>query len=243
MNSDRTSGGAGASWIGVPIHEPSIEEISFIGTSYPVRMVATENTLVWSVPEGAPLAVGGKSSFETRLQRFAVTSTVEAWCFPKLERVRKHEIVLLIDRENGTVASQEIMLHTTKSGERPAISILRGTLAGRSSAYAGFAFPRYKPVGRLATFDDEGVNAAVRFNRSGQPSAIERADVSLRASGHTLQVARSVWAVVWRTAESAGITLCDEHSGIVNGARVTVGVERTLSFGLRTRLSWSVPRD
>jgi hypothetical protein len=234
------SGGAGESWIGIPLYGRADEEMSFLGTSYPVRMRAVGKALVWSVPEGSPQASGGKSSFESGLLRFAVTSTVEAWCFPKLEREKKHEIVMFIDRQNGTAASLEIMLNPAKSGQRPAITVLRGALLGNTAAYGGFAFPRHRPVGRRVSFGHDAASAFIDFDRSGQPSAIGRANATSRASGHALRVAPDVWAAVWRTADSAGITLCDERGGIVNGATVTSGHEQTMSFGIRSKLRWSV---
>jgi hypothetical protein len=225
--------------MGIPIREPQVEEISFVSTNYPIFMDAAADTLVWSVPEGTPHAADGKVRFESGLSRFAVASSVEVWRFPKLEREQKHEIAMFIDRESGGVISLEVMLHPTKSGQRPAVSILRGMLGGQPATYAGFTFPRHRPPARTVTFGEEDETVTVHFDRGGQPSRIWRGDVSTRATGHMLHIAPDVWALVWRTTRSAGITLCDEREGTVSGTTVSVGEERTLSFGIRSAIRWS----
>jgi hypothetical protein len=228
------SGGASTPWIGDVIRHRAEDVVSFQGTDYPIRLVASADTLVWSVPEGTARASSGKSSFESGLARFAITPSVEVWRFPKLEQEPVHEVVLLLDRAQGTAASVELVLRSAKSGLRPDIRILRGTLAGYPQAYGGFAFPRHKPGTARLSFGTDGAAAFLEFDRTGQPSAIGRADVTSRASGHVLLAAPGVWAVAWRTTGSVAFALIDEGAGVVNGETLAVGRDGVRSFGMHT---------
>jgi hypothetical protein len=227
------SGGASTPWIGDVIRARAEDVVSFRGTDYPIRMVAAADTLVWSVPERTARAAAGKTSFESGLARFAITPSVEVWRFPKLEQEPVHEVVLLLDREQGTAASVELVLRSGKSGLRPDIRILRGTLAGYPRAYGGFAFPRYKPGTPRVSFGADGGAPFLDFDRTGQPSAFGRADAASRASGHALLVAPEVWAVAWRTTGSVAFALIDEGAGVVNGETLTVGRGGATIFGMR----------
>lgn len=230
-------GNAVGPWIGDRIQDRAEDVISFLGTAYAIRLVAAADSLTWSVPEGTPQTRDGRSSFESAVERFALTATIEVWRFPKLERGHPHEIVLLIDRELGTVASMEIMVQPGARAPRPAMSVLRGTIDGHSTAYAGFAFPRFRPDARRLSFElDADAPSFIEFDRSGQPSAVGRGDDVRRASGHALQIVSGIWATVWRTADAAGITLFDERAGIINGQSLAAGEMWPMTYGVRARI-------
>ena len=227
-------GGVPTPWVGELIRDPVVDLVSFDGTPYPIRLDASAGRLVWSVPERVADKSAGKSSFESGLERYALTPTVEVWRFPKLEQAPVHEVVLLVDREQGTAASVELLLRSTTNGLRPDMRILRGTLAGYPNAYGGFAFPRYRPGVRQASFDVDGATSSITFDQTGQPSAVGRADVTVRSSGHVLSVAPDVWAVVWRSTGAVAIAIVDEAAGVVNGQTLAIGLNGVSTFGIRT---------
>lgn len=229
-------GGEPTPWIGEPVRDRAEDVVSFDGFAYPIRMDAVGDNLVWSVPEGTAQVLGTRSSFESGVERFAIRPSIETWRFPKLEREPVHEVILLLDRKQGTATSVELMLRSTTRGPRPDIRILRGTLAGYPQAYGGFAFPRFKPGARRVSFGSGGATTFLDFDQTGQPSAVGRADTRWRASGHVLLVAPDVWAVVWRTTGTVAIALLDESAGIVNGEAVTVGDDGATTFGIRTEV-------
>jgi len=227
-------GGEPTPWIGDLVRDQVQDVVSFEGFGYPIRMDAVGDNLVWSVPEATARALGRRSSFESRVERFAVSPSVEVWRFPKLEREPVHEVILLLDRKQGTAASLELVLRSTKQGSHPDLRILRGTLAGYPQAYSGFAFPRYKPGERRVSIGSSDATWFLEFDRTGQPSAVGRTRTRWRASGHVLVVAPGVWAVVWRTAGTVAFALLDEIAGVVNGEAVSVGQDGASTFGIRT---------
>jgi hypothetical protein len=227
-------GGVPSPWIGDRLTESVVDVLSFDGQNYPIRMDATAEALVWTVPDHVASLRGTKASFESSLDRVTVAGSVEAWRFPKLEQEPLHEVVVLLDREQGTAISLELVLRSAPTRLRPAIRVLRGTIAGYPSAYGGFAFPRFRPTARRVSFVADGIVSFIDFDRAGQPSAVGRGDGRVRASGHVVTVSPDAWAVIWHSSNAVGLVLFDERASVVNGQTLEADTRAATTFGVRS---------
>jgi hypothetical protein len=202
--------GAPTPWCGERIDGSVDETLQFDRVGYPIRMQADADQLVWSIPRDSAPARGEASAFQSRLERYRLRAGVEVWRFPKLGRQPQHEVVLFVDRSDGTVASLEMMMRPAAGALRADVKVVRGVVEGYRGAYSGFAFPRWRPPTSGVELVIGGRELRIGFDRSGQPAGIGRAPSVERVTGHALAIAPSCWTILLRSRKAASLVVLDE---------------------------------
>ncbi|MGO2751975.1 MAG: hypothetical protein ACTIA6_18135 [Pseudoclavibacter sp.] len=106
-------------------------------------------------------------------------------------------------------------------------------MSGYPLAYGGFAFPRRRHDTRRIAIQSGGLASTLVFDRTGQPTAVERASSTQRITGHSLSVAPGLWIVAWRGSEETAVMIFDDNSELVNGQRLTLDNQGVETFGVR----------